>query len=154
MTISIGERVETIIRCRASGNLGEYLGCEVNQWGKARVMGMTFEIGACAEIAPFEVKHVETGNVETIEDPFEVPIAVDRLVLRAGATPEVIDAIETLTKAGYVAYQQEGVVHVMDPVFITFGTVFGSARTIKHETRTLRAPGLVGKVQRFLSERS
>lgn len=154
MTISIGERVETIISCRASGNLGEYLGCEAHQWGVARVMGMTFEVGALGEIAFFEVKHVETGNVETIEDRFEVPMAIDRLVLRAGATPEVVDAIETLTKAGYVAYQVEGVVHVMDPVFISFGTVFGSARTVKHETRTLRAPDLVAKVQRFLSERS
>lgn len=82
MKISIGEKAETVMRSRRTGNHGEYLGSRAGVYGIAKVDGMTFQVDSLSEFGPKKAIHVETGNVETFEDSYEFPCAIDLLVKR------------------------------------------------------------------------
>lgn len=80
--ISIGEKVETIVCSRSSGEFGLYLGSSPQTFGAAHVDGMTFKVGSRVEIDGFDVLHVESGLKERAVDRFEMAIAIDALVKR------------------------------------------------------------------------
>ncbi|HBN8007502.1 TPA: hypothetical protein L3645_006329 [Pseudomonas aeruginosa] len=150
MTISIGEKVETVIVCRASGAHGEYLGSSAGVWGVAKVEGMTFTVGSFAEFGPFNVTHLESGNVETIEDRYEIPLAVDRLAVRAKKAADQSRALDALHRAGYKAKGFGDAVRVIDPNY----TLNGGSRREGSDIVTLRGADLAGQARRFIDVRS
>ncbi|MGG5276332.1 hypothetical protein [Pseudomonas syringae pv. coryli] len=89
MKISIGEKAETVMRSRRTGNYGEYLGSRAGVFGIAKVDGMTFQVDSLSEFGPKKATHLETGNVEIFEDSFEFPCAIDLLVKRQRDTVQV-----------------------------------------------------------------
>lgn len=95
MNLSVGERAETVMRCRTSGNHGEYLGADVGVWGRAMVDGMTFEVGSHHEFGPFDVVHVESGRRQTIHEKHEIPLAIDRLAVLAAIPSPAVIKVET-----------------------------------------------------------
>ena len=121
MTISIGEKVETVILTRANGAHGQYLGSSAETFGAARVDGMTFKVGSFTEIGAFKVLHVESGLVEEIEDRYEIPCAVDRLVKRAREAGKV-EAVAHLQRSGYKAKAFGDAIRVIDPAYIMAGS--------------------------------
>lgn len=149
MTISIGEKLETVIVSRATGAHGEYLGSSAGVWGMAKVEGMTFKVGSFSEFGAFNVTHIESGNVETIEDRYEIPLAVDRLAMRAKAADQA-HALDALERAGYKAKAFGEAIRVIDPNY----TMSGGSRRPGADIVTLRGNDLVGQVRRFLDVRS
>lgn len=83
--LSIGEMVETIILSRQTGKLGEYLGCDNQTFGVARLQGMTFRVSKQDENGRFPVLHVESGTSDLAEDLESILRAVDRVVGRVKA---------------------------------------------------------------------
>ncbi|RPM25821.1 hypothetical protein IPC1293_31110 [Pseudomonas aeruginosa] len=149
MTISIGEKLETVIVSRATGAHGEYLGSSAGVWGMAKVEGMTFKVDSFSEFGAFNVTHVESGNVETIEDRYEIPLAVDRLAMRAKAADQA-HALDALQRAGYKAKGFGEAIRVIDPNY----TMSGGSRRPGADIVTLRGNDLAGQVRRFLDVRS
>lgn len=149
MTISTGEKVETVIFSRSSGAHGQYLGSTAQTFGAARVEGMTFKVGNFSEIGPFKVFHVESGLSEEIEDRYEIPCAVDRLAKRAREHGKA-QALAHLQRAGFKAKAFGESIRVIDPNY----TMSGSERREGSNVVTLRGNDLQAAAWQFVDARS
>lgn len=150
---SIGEKVESIVLARASGEFGLYLGGSPQTYGAARVQGMTFKVGSCAELGPFPILHVETGVTEYAECRYEIACAVDRIMRQVKFQERQADlasGVEALKAAGYAAELQGGSIKVQDPVY----TQRGGSSQKTFEPIWLDAWNIRAEVARFIDVRS
>jgi hypothetical protein len=79
---TIGDRLETVIFTRQSGNHGEYLGTEPGVFGVAKVDGQTFKVRSGVDLDAawcWEVEHVASGFAQRCLKRWDLGLAAERL---------------------------------------------------------------------------
>lgn len=77
--MNLGEKIETIILTRETGNYGEYLGCTGETFGACRIEGVVYKVTRPNEIGKpeFTILNVNTGEVAIVEDRFDLPMITE-----------------------------------------------------------------------------
>ena len=73
--MNIGEKIETLIRCRCDGVFGKYLGHSAQTFGSCRIEGVVYKVVQNNEsivVPEFTVINVNEGTVAVAYDKFEI----------------------------------------------------------------------------------
>jgi hypothetical protein len=74
--MNLGEKLETIIFSRKSGDLGNYLGSSAETFGAAEIEGVIYKITRNIETVGdffWTVLNVNTGNIVRLKDKYDLP---------------------------------------------------------------------------------
>jgi len=74
--MNLGEKLETIIFSRKSGNLGNYLGSTAETFGAAEIEGVVYKIARNIEAVGdffWTVLNVNTGNIVKLKGEYDLP---------------------------------------------------------------------------------
>lgn len=115
---TIGDRLETVVFTRMSGNHGEYLGTEPGVFAVVRVEGQTFKVRYGVDLdAPWcwEVEHAASGLAARGCKRWDLGMAAERLkrlVVRQGAWEPAWSTTEVPMEAFLSARFMGGRAHV------------------------------------------